>query len=111
MTRVYLSPTTGACGDAYRSSAHRDSCCALAQDASQIVEKDDLVARVRAVASQGPEGEEAAAPPGYVLDPTSGYYYSEAAGMYYDASSGGYYDGQRWYSFDVITQQFTGWPT
>ena len=80
------------------------------QDASQIVEKDDLVARVKAVASRGPEGEEAAAPAGYELDPASGYYYSTAAGMYYDASSGGYYDGTKWYSFDSASQQLTEWP-
>jgi len=82
-----------------------------AQDASQIVEKDDLVARVNELASRGPEGEDAAAPAGYVLDPASGYYLSEAAGMYYDPSSGGYYDGQKWYSFDAASQQFREWPT
>ena len=74
------------------------------------MEKDDLVARVRALASRGPEGEDAAAPLGYVLDPASGYYYSAAAGMYYDASSGGYYDGSKWYSFDAASQQFSEWP-
>ena len=75
------------------------------------MEKDDLVARVTAVASRGPDGEDAAAPAGYVYDQSSGYYYSDAAGMYYDASSGGYYDGQKWYSYDAAAQQFAEWPT
>lgn len=41
------------------------------QDAAGFVEKADLVAKVREVAAQGPEGE---APAGYVFDAATGYY-------------------------------------
>eukprot|EP00798_Chlamydomonas_sp_ICE-L_P009845 gene9845-7732_t len=71
-------------------------------DASNIVEKMDLVAQVRKVAAQGPEGapaQEFSAPggregtgvQGYVFDPHSGYFSNPETGMYYDASSGAYY--------------------
>ena len=76
------------------------------QDPSGIVEKGDLVARVKAAADQGPEGEVPAAPPGYEFDAASGYFWSSASNLYYDAASGGYYDGSKWYSYDAATQQF-----
>lgn len=41
------------------------------QDADGFVEKADLIARVKEVAAQGPEGE---APAGYVFDPATGYF-------------------------------------
>lgn len=43
------------------------------QDGAGIVEKGDLIAKVKEVAAAGPEGE---APAGYVFDAASGYYIS-----------------------------------
>jgi hypothetical protein len=73
------------------------------------VEKDDLVARVRAAAAAGPEGGAAhAVPLGYAFDPASGYYYSADSGMYYDSSTGGFCEAAtgKWYTYDGSTQQF-----
>lgn len=60
------------------------------------------------VAGQGPEGEQPAAPSGYVFDPASGFFFNREQGMYWDAASGGFYtpaDG-KWWSFDQATGQF-----
>lgn len=43
------------------------------QDSAGIIEKEDLIAKVKEVAAAGPEGE---APAGYVFDAASGYYVS-----------------------------------
>lgn len=46
--------------------------CILLQDYAGIVEKGELADRVKQAAAQGPQGQEAAVPAGYVLDPSSG---------------------------------------
>lgn len=50
--------------------------CLPLQDGAGIVEKEELIARVKEVAAAGPEGE---APAGYVFDPATGYYLSPGA--------------------------------
>lgn len=60
------------------------------------------------VASQGPEGEQPATPPGYVWDPSSSLFYSSESGMYYDATSRGFYtphDG-KWWTYDEASGAF-----
>jgi len=81
----------------------------ISQDPTGIVEKGDLVSRVRAAAEVGPEGEPSSAPPGYTFDNASGYYWSSSAQLYYDAASGGYYDGSKWYSYDNDSSAFVEW--
>lgn len=80
------------------------------EDASGIIDKSDLVARVREAVAKGPEGEGEVAPvpQGYAFDPSSGYYYSSDANMYYDAASAGFYSSVtgRWYSYDAGTGGF-----
>ncbi|KAL4436141.1 hypothetical protein ABPG77_005589 [Micractinium sp. CCAP 211/92] len=75
-------------------------------DAAGFVEKADLVAKVREVAAQGPEGE---APAGYVFDAATGYYLNSETGMYWDAATGGFCSGGTWYSWDADKQQFVEW--
>ncbi|KAF5834258.1 hypothetical protein DUNSADRAFT_9170 [Dunaliella salina] len=67
-------------------------------DASQIVEKNELIAKVREVASQ-PIGSNQTfdVPFGYVFDPESGCFYNPEAGMYFDNHSGLFAAGGRWY--------------
>jgi OCRE domain len=81
-------------------------CRGTLQDANGIVEKSDLVVRVKELAAKGPEGEVAAAPDGYVFDPASGLYH-DGADMYYDSSAQKFYSAstQQWYSYDAAT----GW--
>jgi CD2 antigen cytoplasmic tail-binding protein 2 len=77
-----------------------------------VVEKGDLVARVRAAVAAGPEGGEAhPVPLGYAFDPAAGYYFSAESGMYYDSSSGGFCAAAsgKWYMYDSSTQQFVEW--
>ncbi|KAK9818356.1 hypothetical protein WJX72_011218 [[Myrmecia] bisecta] len=81
-------------------------------DSTGIVDKAELVAKVKEAAAKGPEGEVAAAPPSYVFDPNTGYFYSSAADMFWDANTGGFYSSNTglWYSFDEASQQFVQWP-
>lgn len=44
----------------------------LLQDYAGVVEKGELADRVKQAAAQGPQGQEAAVPAGYVYDPSSG---------------------------------------
>lgn len=46
------------------------------QDSAGIIEKDDLIAKVKEVAAAGPEGE---APAGYSFDAATGYWHSAGA--------------------------------
>ncbi|PRW60637.1 CD2 antigen cytoplasmic tail-binding 2 [Chlorella sorokiniana] len=77
-------------------------------DSAGIIEKDDLIAKVKEVAASGPEGE---APAGYTFDAATGYWHSPETGMYWDASSGGFYNpaDTKWYSWDGDKQQFVEW--
>ncbi|KAI7844013.1 hypothetical protein COHA_002550 [Chlorella ohadii] len=77
-------------------------------DSAGIIEKDDLIAKVKEVAAAGPEGE---APAGYSFDAATGYWRSADTGMYWDASSGGFYNpvDSKWYSWDDGKQQFVEW--
>ncbi|BDA46148.1 probable CD2 antigen cytoplasmic tail-binding protein 2 homolog [Coccomyxa sp. Obi] len=82
------------------------------QDPTGIVEKNDLVAKVKELAERGPDGElPAEAPAGYTFDPSSGYFYNAESGLYYDASSGGYYSGStsKWYNYDAASGQYHEW--
>ena len=84
------------------------------QDAAGIVDKSDLVAKVREVASRGPEGADDPAlqvPRGYSYDAGTGYYYSPETSMYYDASSGGFFSSQsqKWYAFSAESGEFIEW--
>lgn len=56
-------------------SPHRHHSCSslFLQDGAGIIEKEDLVAKVKQVAAAGPEGE---APAGYTFDAATGYYHS-----------------------------------
>ncbi len=49
------------------------------QDAAGIIDKVDLVAKVRDAAAAA-SASAAQAPPGYAFDPSTGYWYSEDAG-------------------------------
>lgn len=75
-------------------------------DADGFVEKADLIARVKEVAAQGPEGE---APAGYVFDPATGYFLNAETGMYWDAATGGFCSNGKWFSWDADKQQFVEW--
>mmetsp|Transcript_779 Transcript_779/g.1959 ORF Transcript_779/g.1959 Transcript_779/m.1959 type:complete len:514 (+) Transcript_779:122-1663(+) len=68
-------------------------------DASQIVEKDELIAKVREVAAQPGVGSNQTfdVPFGYVFDPESGYFHNPEAGMYFDNNTGLFAAGGRWY--------------
>ena len=44
----------------------------MLQDYAGIVEKGELAERVKQAAAQGPQGQEAAVPAGYLYDPSSG---------------------------------------
>ncbi|KAK9806523.1 hypothetical protein WJX73_006788 [Symbiochloris irregularis] len=84
------------------------------QDAAGIVDKSDLVAKVKEVASRGPEGADDPAlqvPQGYSYDAGTGYYYSPESSLYYDASSGGFYSSQaqKWYAFNAESGEFAEW--
>ena len=57
---------------AYGQCNHSNSSSAL-QDSAGIIEKDDLIAKVKEVAAAGPEGE---APAGYSFDAATGYWHS-----------------------------------
>lgn len=75
-------------------------------EAGNIVEKGELIAKVKEAAAQGPEGE---APAGYTFDHASGYFYSAESSMFWDPSSGGFYNGGKWYSWDAGKQEFVEW--
>ncbi|GAB4814666.1 hypothetical protein N2152v2_001712 [Parachlorella kessleri] len=80
------------------------------QDAAGIIDKADLVTKVKEVAAAD-SAAAAEAPPGYAFDPASGYWYSSESGLYWDASSGGFYNGEsgKWYSYDASKQEFVEW--
>jgi hypothetical protein len=72
------------------------------QDPAGIVEKGDLVARVKAAAAGGSGGASAAqAPAGYAFDPATKMWFSPDSGMYWDAASGGFFNSAdgKWYSY------------
>ncbi|KAI3429814.1 hypothetical protein D9Q98_010127 [Chlorella vulgaris] len=77
-------------------------------DGAGIVDKTDLVAKVKQAAAAGPEG---AAPEGYIFDAATGYYLSADTGMYWDPASGGFYNGGdgKWYSWDGEKKEFVEW--
>lgn len=87
------------------------------QDTSGIIEKSDLVARVKqtaAASKQKGKNDQAAyhVPPGYVYDPSSQMWYSEESQMYFDTKSGGFCsaaDG-KWYSYDGESGSWVAWP-
>ena len=70
-------------------------------DTTGIVEKPDLVARAQQASAARSDVDFAAAPPGYVFDPSSGYFYNSDTCMYWH-KSGSYYSSSTglWYSFD-----------
>lgn len=71
-------------------------------DTGGIVEKPELVAKVKEVAAtQSASREAASAPPGYAFDSGSGMYWSAESGMYWDAASKGFYNpaDSKWYSY------------
>ncbi len=85
--------------------------CSL-QDTTGVVEKGDLVSRVREAAAKGPEGGTAAsAPAGYAYDPSSGYWYSSESIMYWDPTTGGFCSNGKWYAYDAASGQFVEWAT
>jgi CD2 antigen cytoplasmic tail-binding protein 2 len=92
-------------------------------DTSGIVEKGELVAKVKeaaAVAGGNAGGinvgkvageTKTQAPAGYVLDPSSGMWHSTESGMYWDSNSGGFYNpgDEKWYSFNSADGQWIEW--
>ncbi len=44
------------------------------QDCAGVVEKGELADKVKQTAAQGPQGQDAAVPAGYIYDPSSGAY-------------------------------------
>ncbi len=81
------------------------------QDPGGIVEKGELVAKVREAAKKMASSLAPAAPPGYVYDPASGYWYGEASGLFWDAKSGGFYSAEsgKWFSWDGARHEFMEW--
>ena len=83
------------------------------EDSSGCTEKSELIAKVKLIADQGPEGadELPQVPVGYMFDVSSGMYCNQETGLYFDPSSQGYYSAseQRWYRYDADTQQYAEW--
>ncbi|PSC74352.1 CD2 antigen cytoplasmic tail-binding 2 [Micractinium conductrix] len=75
-------------------------------DGAGIVEKAELIAKVKEVAARPAEGE---APAGYSFDPASGLFHSAESGMYWDASTGGFFNNGKWYSWDADKKEFEEW--
>ena len=61
-----------------RGHANKGLCMRM-QDAAGIIDKADLVAKVKEVAAAD-SAAAAEAPPGYAFDPASGYWYSSESG-------------------------------
>lgn len=82
-------------------------------DPTGIVEKGELVAKVKEASATGNKGGgdesgkaaavNAQAPAGYAFDPSSGMWHSSESGMYWDSSTGGFYNpaDEKWYSFSA----------
>ena len=75
------------------------------QDPTGFVEKSELVAKVKSVASAGPQkaGGAAAPPAGYLYHAESGYFWGAADSMYFDAGTGTFYSpvSQQWFTRDA----------
>jgi CD2 antigen cytoplasmic tail-binding protein 2 len=88
-------------------------------DPSGIVEKGELVAKVKETAEKSGNkaenlttGKNAQAPAGYAFDPSSGMWYSAESAMYWDSNSGGFYNpaSEKWYSFSE-KGEWVEWPS
>ena len=71
------------------------------QSAAGIVDKGDLVAKVKDSAASTAQAAYPV-PPGYAYDAPSGLWYSADSAMYFDTRSGGFCDASgKWYSYDA----------
>jgi hypothetical protein len=92
---------TGACLGCRLVELHQELYQPAVQSAAGIVDKGDLVAKVKESAASTAQAAYPV-PPGYAYDGPSGLWYSADSAMYFDTRSGGFCDASgKWYSYDA----------